>query len=101
MHILVDDRRRYALEYLAAQPVGKHVLLSDLADVVASMENDCSIEAVTSAQRERVYIAIYQQHCSVLSEVVDVDTEEKVFIPSAETKRAWAAYSAFREELTG
>lgn len=69
LSILADDRRRYALEYIAAQPVGKSVSLSDLAEVVAARENDCSIEEVTSTQRERTYIALYQQHSKPLSEL--------------------------------
>ena len=101
LHILADDRRRYALEYLAAQPTGETVSLSDLAEVVAARENDCSIQAVTSSQRERVYIALYQQHYQVLSEIVEIDSDRKTFTPTAATKRAWAAYTAFCTELAG
>lgn len=101
LHILADDRRRYALEYLAAQPTGKTVSLSDLAEVVAARENDCSIEAITSTQRERVYIAFYQQHSETLAAVANVDTDRKTFTVIPETKRVWKAYTAFHQELTG
>lgn len=99
--ILADGRRRYAIEYLASNPIGERVPLSDLADVVAALENDCSIDAVTSTQRERVYIALYQQHAEPLSEVVEVDTDRKVFTATAEIKRVWQAYTTFQQELTG
>ena len=101
LHILADDRRRHAIEYLASNPTGLQVPLSDLANVVAAQENDCSIEAVTSTQRERVYIALYQQHSEPLSKVAEVDTDRMVFSPTAETKRVWQAYTTFQQELTG
>lgn len=101
LHILADDRRRYAIEYLADQPVGERVSLSDLADVVASRENDCSIQEISSNQHKRAYISLYQQHCSALSEVVDVDLKRKTLETTVKTKRVWAAYCSFCEELTG
>lgn len=48
LHILADDRRRYAIEYLTSNPTGMCVPLSDLVDVAAAMENDCLIKEVAS-----------------------------------------------------
>lgn len=101
LQILVDDRRRYALEFLASQPTGETVSLSDLADVVAARENDCSLQEVTSTQRKRVYIALYQRHSDSMSEIVDIDTDRKMFKVTVATKRAWTAYTAFQQKLTG
>lgn len=48
-----------------------------------------------------MYIALYQQHAKHFSAISDVDTDRKTFTPTAETKRAWKAYTAFCQELSG
>lgn len=101
LYLLADDRRQHAIKYLASNPTGSQVPLSDLVDVVAAQENDCSIEAVTSKQRERVYIALYQQHAEPLSKVAEVDTDKMVFSQTAKTKRVWQAYTTFQQKLIG
>lgn len=58
--ILKNERRRYVLEYLSN--ADETVTLSDLADYIAAIENDSTVEDVTSSERKRVYVALYQFH---------------------------------------
>ena len=40
-------------------------------------------------------------HSTETKPLAEVDTDRKTFIPTTETKRAWAAYTAFCTELAG
>lgn len=64
--VLSDKRRRYTLHYLKQR--GDQVGVRDLAEQVAAWENDKPIEELTSQERKRVYIALYQSHLSTLDE---------------------------------
>ncbi len=59
-HILQTQRRRHALRYLKEND-GK-VEMRDLAEQVAAWENDTTLQALASDERQRVYIALYQSH---------------------------------------
>jgi hypothetical protein len=59
-HILQTQRRRDALRFL--KEVGDTVEMRDLAEQVAAWENDTTVRALTSDERQRVYIALYQSH---------------------------------------
>ncbi len=59
-HILQTQRRRDALRYL--KDTDGTVEMRDLAEQVAAWENDTTIQALTSDERQRVYIALYQSH---------------------------------------
>lgn len=73
--ILKNERRRFVLEYLssAEQPVE----LSELADHLAAIENDSTVEAITSSERKRVYVALYQFHLPKMDrmDVIDYDKD--------------------------
>jgi hypothetical protein len=58
--ILKNRRRRCVLRYLyeADGPVS----LSDLAEQIAAWENDKEIRQITSSERKRVYVGLYQCH---------------------------------------
>jgi hypothetical protein len=58
--ILKNERRRHVLDSLSS--VDDSVALSTLADQIAAIENDTTVEAVSSAERKRVYVALYQFH---------------------------------------
>jgi hypothetical protein len=58
--LLSARRRRRVLEYMRAH--GGETTLSDLADHIAAQENDTEIRLLTSQQRKRVYVALYQCH---------------------------------------
>jgi hypothetical protein len=58
--ILRNQRRRYVLQHLEA--VGEQVSLSELAEQIAAWENDKEVRQITSSERKRVYVGLYQCH---------------------------------------
>ncbi|WP_327051020.1 DUF7344 domain-containing protein [Halomicrococcus gelatinilyticus] len=69
--VLKNQRRRYALHYLKS--VDGTVQLSDLAEQVAAWENDTTVDAISAAERKRVYTALYQSHLPKLDDAGIVD----------------------------
>jgi len=63
--LLRNRRRRLVLEYLRDC---ESTTQSDLARHVAAVENGISEDAVTSTQRKRVYVSLYQAHLPKLDE---------------------------------
>ncbi|MGM0370891.1 MAG: DUF7344 domain-containing protein [Halobacteriota archaeon] len=58
--LLRNQRRRYVLQYLESQP--GQVSLSELAEQIAAWENEKEIRQITSSERKRVYVGLYQCH---------------------------------------
>jgi hypothetical protein len=58
--ILKNQRRRYVLQYLRA--VDSQVTLSDLSEQIAAWENEKEVRQITSSERKRVYVGLYQCH---------------------------------------
>jgi hypothetical protein len=58
--LLKNQRRRYVLEYLEAE--GEPVSLSELAEQIAAWENDKEVRLISSSERKRVYVGLYQCH---------------------------------------
>ena len=69
--VLKNKRRRYALHYM--RHADGSVQLSELAEQVAAWENDITVEAITAAERKRVYTALYQSHLPKLDDAGIVD----------------------------
>ncbi|WP_227374441.1 DUF7344 domain-containing protein [Haladaptatus halobius] len=69
--VLKNQRRRYALHYL--KQAEETVQLSDLAEQVAAWENDTTVDAISAAERKRVYTALYQSHLPKLDDAGIVD----------------------------
>lgn len=74
--ILSSQRRRMVLYYLR-----KHdgsATMSELADQIAAWENDTEIDELTSQQRKRVYVSLYQTHLPKLADtdLVDYDADK-------------------------
>ena len=65
--LLRNSRRRDVLLYLDSLDDGQ-TTISDLAERIAAKENDSTVEEVTSDQRKRVYIGLYQGHLPRLAE---------------------------------
>jgi len=74
--LLSNHRRRYTLHYL--QRNGDGATLGDLADQVAAWENDIETDAVSHAERKRVYTSLQQVHLPRMDEmgVVEFDDRE-------------------------
>ena len=73
--LLADKRRRYALHYLKQRR--EPVAVRDLAEQVAAWENGKAVDGLTSKERKRVYIALYQSHLPTLDKegVVEYDAD--------------------------
>jgi DNA-binding transcriptional ArsR family regulator len=72
--ILKNSRRRQTLHYLEQN--GGEASLSDLAEHIAAIENDVAVEAITSSQRKRVYVGLYQCHLPKMDDMDIIDFEK-------------------------
>lgn len=73
-HILQNERRRNVLRYL--QDTDEPVRMRDVAEQVAAWEHDTTVEALTSDQRQRVYIPLYQSHLPKLDTEGIIDYQQ-------------------------
>jgi len=64
--LLKNQRRRYVLQYLADDP--GPVRLRDLAERIAAWENDKPMSALSSDERKRVYVGLYQCHLTKMDD---------------------------------
>ncbi|WP_248516635.1 DUF7344 domain-containing protein [Salinarchaeum laminariae] len=73
--LLSNPRRRFVLHYL--KRVEEPVQLTELAAQIAAKENDVPVDELTSQQRKRAYVSLYQTHVPKLEEVgvVTYDSE--------------------------
>ncbi|EFW91186.1 hypothetical protein ZOD2009_15201 [Haladaptatus paucihalophilus DX253] len=72
-HLLQNERRRNVLRYL--HDTEGQVSMRDIAEQVAAWENDSTVQSITSSERQRVYIPLYQSHLPKLDEegVIEYD----------------------------
>ena len=68
--ILKNERRRRTLEFLREEPT---TTLSDLAEHVAALENDKTVRELTSSERKRVYVGLYQCHLPKMADAGVID----------------------------
>jgi hypothetical protein len=66
LHILQNERRRRVLQYLSEADGA--VDMRDIAEQVAAWEHGTTVQQLTSDQRQRVYIALYQSHLPKLAD---------------------------------
>lgn len=66
--LLQNPRRYQALQYLAEMDT-EVTSLDELADHVAAAENDTDVSQLSSAQRKRAYISLYQSHLPRMDQV--------------------------------
>jgi hypothetical protein len=69
--ILSAHRRQVVLRYL--DRVGGRAKLSDLAEHIASIECDCKRGQVTSRERKRAYVGLYQCHLPKMADMGAID----------------------------
>lgn len=74
--ILSSARRRMILYYLREH--GGTATVNELADQVAAWENDVDPDDLSSQQRKRVYVSLYQTHLPKLAEadIIDYDDDD-------------------------
>jgi uncharacterized protein YbaR (Trm112 family) len=97
--LLSSPRRRYVLYYLEEHEEGA-VDLRELSEQVAAWENDVEVEELTSQQRKRVYVSLYQTHVPKMADsgVVSYDQESGMV---ALTDRARVVESHLRTDGDG
>jgi len=71
--ILKNSRRREVIHYLRDRESDDRVSLGELAEHVAAIENDTTTEQLTSSQRKRVYVGLYQCHLPKMDDMGVVD----------------------------
>ncbi|MCU4741922.1 hypothetical protein OB955_20765 [Halobacteria archaeon AArc-m2/3/4] len=73
-HILQTARRRETVTYLLGED--EPVKMGDVAEHVAARENETTVAKLTSTQRQRVYIPLYQSHLPKLDEVGAIEYDK-------------------------
>lgn len=73
-HILQNGRRRKVLRYL--RNTHGPVRMRDIAEQVAAWEHDTTVEDLSSDQRQRVYIPLYQSHLPKLDKKGVIDYQK-------------------------
>lgn len=83
--ILKNQRRRYVLQYLDSAEGS--VTLSDLAEQIAAWENDKEVRTITSSERKRVYVGLYQCHLPKMAgmDVIDFNKPRGIIEPGEHT----------------
>ncbi len=69
--VLKNERRRRVLKFLADKQ--ETVSLSDLAEHIAAIENGKSEAALSSQERKRVYVGLYQCHLPKMDDTNVID----------------------------
>lgn len=75
--ILSNSRRRHIIYYLSQE--GNELSLKELATKIAAVEGDVPESQITSEERQRVYISLYQTHLPKLEEanIVTYDEDQR------------------------
>ncbi|NGM70449.1 hypothetical protein G6M89_15815 [Natronolimnobius sp. AArcel1] len=73
-HLLQNERRRMVIRYLRGTE--GPVRMRDVAEQVAAWEHETTVEELTSKQRQRVYIPLYQSHLTKLDEAGVIDYQK-------------------------
>lgn len=72
--ILKNERRRIVLRYL--EDADETIKLRELADQVTAIENDTDVEAITSEERKRVYVGLYQFHLPKMAKMGIIEYDQ-------------------------
>mgnify|MGYP006273651751 CR=1 FL=1 len=89
--VLRNQRRRDVLRYLEAS--SDPIPIGELAEQLAAWENDKSVAELTSSERKRMYVGLYQSHLPKMDDldVVDFDKPRGVVAPGTDID-AFAQY---------
>lgn len=72
--LLKNRRRREVLAYLVE--TDDTVTLGELAEQIAAWENETTVNALSSDQRKRVYVALYQTHLPKMDDAGIVEYDQ-------------------------
>jgi DNA-binding transcriptional ArsR family regulator len=94
--ILKNKRRREVLRHLRDQ--SGQVDLGDLAEHVAAVENDTTTQALTTDERKRVYVGLYQCHLPKMDDIDIVDfNQDRGYVELGDTASQLDSYLDTRE----
>jgi DNA-binding transcriptional ArsR family regulator len=92
-HLLQNKRRRRVIEYLRTHEDGREagVDMRDVVEDIAAEEHGTSVAGLSSTERQRVYIALYQSHLPKLNDhgIIEYDQD-----------RGWLRLTEQAEQLT-
>ncbi len=93
--VLSNQRRRFAVYAMSGT---QEVSLGSLAEQIAAWENEQPVDAVSSAERKRVYTALQQSHLPKLAEagLIEYDDRAGVIRPQSELE----AYDVYMEVVS-
>lgn len=95
-HLLQNARRRAVLRYFATHPDQEEFNMRTVAEAIAAWENEIPVEQLSSDQRQRVYIALYQSHLPKLDDygVIEYNQPRGLIVPTPLT----AVFAPYLEE---
>jgi hypothetical protein len=102
--LLGNERRRHVIALLTESPRdGEMWTLGDLAEEIAAVETGTSVSQLSSQQRRRVYISLYQGHLPTLdgAGVIDYDDRSGDVVRGPEYDRAINVLDAAADAATG
>ncbi|SFL53737.1 hypothetical protein SAMN04487950_4125 [Halogranum rubrum] len=98
-HILQNQRRRRVLTFLQDVDDDERVDMRDIAEQVAAWEHDTTLQQLTSDERQRVYIALYQSHLPKLDEKGIIDyNQSRGFVERTPLANQFEHYLAASED---
>jgi hypothetical protein len=79
--LLKNSRRRMIIDYLAEHR--ESTTRSELAEVIAAEEDGIDVSELSSSQRKRVYVSLYQTHLPTLErdDVIEYDGDRGTVAP--------------------
>ena len=91
-HLLQNERRRSVIRYLRnaeSDAEDGRVRMRDIAEQVAAWEHDTTVAELSSTERQRVYIPLYQNHLPKLDEagVIEYNQSRGVVVPTERVER--------------
>ena len=91
-HLLQNERRRSVIRYLRnaeSDAEDGRVWMRDVAEQVAAWEHDTTVAGLSSTERQRVYIPLYQNHLPKLDEagVIEYNQSRGVVVPTERVER--------------
>lgn len=90
--LVKNKRRRYVLRYLIA--TDGNAMVDNLAEQVAAWEYDKNVETISTQERKRVYVSLYQTHLQKMDDASAISYDK----PSGVIKRG-EHFDFFRQYL--
>jgi len=99
--VLKNQRRRYVLQYLRDQ--SGPVSLSELSEQVAAWENGKKVRSITSSERKRVYVGLYQCHLPKMDgmDIIEFNKPQAIIEPGENVVLLYEYLDAPRENADG